>query len=685
MSNNYSPEATPNSEQKDNIYFANKEAKDTAAILLDKAQTFYKQFSRNDFIEKIKASWRAYHGFYNTSYASGHQISFSGEQGELVQFPVNHYRNIAQHIHVMVTSNRPSMEARAINTDYKSLAQTYLANGILDYYMREKKLEDAIKKAVELAIVMGAGYIKMEWDATSGNIYDINDESGTPIYEGDAKFSNLSPLDVVVDGTKESWNNDWVLTRSFKNRFDMIAKYPELKDKIMAIPKKSFADSFNIVMFSNDDTDDIPIYEFYHKSTEAVQGGRYMLFSDSNCVYLDSKLPYHDIPVYRIVPGEFLGTPYGYSPMFDIMPLQEALNSLFSTILTNQNAFGVQNLFVPRGADVSLNALTGGLNIIEGNIKPESLNLTNTPPEIFKFLEMIVQTAETLSGVNSVARGNPEASLKSGTALALVQSMALQFISGLQQSYIRLIEDVGTGLLDILKDYATTPTVVAIVGRNNRPLLKEFTGDQIDKVSRVVVDVGNPLARTISGRVQIAEQLLQMQAIKNPTQYFQVLNTGRLDTMFEGETAELLLIKSENEGMLDGKPAIITILDKHSMHIEEHKAVLSDPDMRRDQELVKLVVDHIQEHINALKTVDPELLQLIGEQPMGMPQGGPPPQGQPPGQPVDQVLAQQQMNDANGQVQSISGEATPPQPAQVPAAALANPQLQQDQMGNVKG
>ena len=59
----------------------------------------------------------------------------------------------------MITSSRPTMDARAINTDYKSYAQTYLANGILDYYMREKKLEDALKKATELAVVLGAGFI----------------------------------------------------------------------------------------------------------------------------------------------------------------------------------------------------------------------------------------------------------------------------------------------------------------------------------------------------------------------------------------------------------------------------------------------------------------------------------------------------------------------------------------------
>ena len=75
---------------------------------------------------------------------------------------------------------------------------------------------------------------------------------------------------------------------------------------------------------------------------------------------------------------------------------------------------------------------------------------------------MLIQSMETISGISSVTRGNPEASLKSGTALALIQSMSLQFISGLQQNYVKLIEDVGTNLINILKDYAKTPKTIAI-------------------------------------------------------------------------------------------------------------------------------------------------------------------------------------------------------------------------------
>jgi hypothetical protein len=608
--------------------------------------------------------WRAYHGAYSNDLGYGHRVEFSGEQGELVMLPVNHFANIAQHIYTMITANRPTMEARAVNTDYKSLAQTYVANGVLDYYMREKHLEDCLKKATEMAIVLGTGFIKLDWNATAGEAYDADPETGEMVYEGELEFTNLSPFDVVVDGTKETWNNEWILTRSFQNRYNLIAKYPELKDKLLGVKPKNQSAVYRLAVFSNDDTDDVPVYEFYHKRTEAMPDGRYMLFVDSDIVLLDTKMPYRVLPVFRITPREIMGTPYGYTPMYDIFPIQEGINSLYSTIMTNQNAFGVQNLFVPRGSDLSIESLDGAMNIVEGNSKPEPLQLTATPPEVFNFLNMLIQSAETISGVNSVTRGNPEASLKSGTALALVQSMSLQYISGLQQSYVKLIEDVGTAIVQILKDFATTPKVITLVGKNNRPLLKEFTGEQISAINRVVVDVGNPLARTTAGRVQMAEQMLQMNLIKSPEQYFQVINTGKIETMFEGEMNELLLIKSENEQMLEGKNVIVSPLDKHRLHINEHKAVLSDPDLRRDPDLVRIVLDHIEDHLNALRETDPALLQLVGEQPLppigqqqGMPGQEMPSNESLQGSPMEQMMATQGGNVAAGEtIRSMTGQ-----------------------------
>jgi hypothetical protein len=165
----------------------------------------------------------------------------------------------------------------------KSLAQVTVANSVLDYYMREKHLENAIKYATEMSIVLGSGFIKLEWNATSGEAYDIDPDTGEFNYEGEIEFSNLSPFDVVVDGTKETWDNEWILVRTFKNRYDLMAKYPEMADKIKGLPPKNQSAVYRLAVFSNDETDDIPVYEFFHKKNRS--DAKRTLHTFSRCRY----------------------------------------------------------------------------------------------------------------------------------------------------------------------------------------------------------------------------------------------------------------------------------------------------------------------------------------------------------------------------------------------------------------
>jgi hypothetical protein len=263
---------------------------------------------------------------------------------------------------------------------------------------------------------------------------------------------------------------------------------------------------------------------------------------------------------------------------------------------------------------------------------------------------------ETLSGINSVTRGQPEASLQSGAALALIQAQAVQFASGLQASYVRLIEDVCTATVKILQDYASAPRVAAIAGKANRTFMKEFTGADLATINRVIVEITNPVSRTTAGRLEMANQLLQMSVIKNTEQYFTVLNTGRLDAMIEGEQAELLLIRAENEKMMEGKSVKGLALDSHTIHITEHKALLADPDFRDNEELSNLVLGHIMEHINLLKNTDPNVLMMIGQQPLQPTQGQPVEQVGPEAQ---KVPGEQQLDLANPENMADMQQALP--------------------------
>lgn len=648
----------------DKRYFAQRESKEKAEILLGKANSWFNTMESNGYLEKLRQSWSAYYGMYYNSFSESHKITFSGDQSELVNMSVNHLRNIGEHMNNMITSVRPTMEARSVNSDAKSVIQTKLANGILDYYFREKRLEKYLERSVESAIVLAGGFIKMEWNATSGEIHDYSEELQQNIYEGDLEFTNLSPFDVYFDGNKEDDNFDWITCRAFKNRYDLIAKYPELENEILRLPSKNeyeYMDTNSLIM---EETDLVAIYEFYHRRTESMPEGNYMLFLSKDAILSDVALPYRKIPVYRIAPSYILGTPYGYTPLFDLLPIQDGINSLHSTILSNQNALGLANILVPRNSDIDFSELGSGLNVIEYNIqpgggKPEPMNLLNTPREIFEYLAMLEKGMETISGINSVTRGNPEASLKSGTALALVQSMAIQFISRLQRSYVQLVEDVGSGIIDILKDYAQTPRIVNIVGKYNKTYVQQFVGEDIGDITRVIADVSNPLSKTTAGRVQMAEQMLQMGVIKNPQDYMAVINTGELETLTDDTQRQIFLARIENEKMMAMEEALVVFTDDHAYHIQEHANLTADPDLRYNAELMQLVYTHIQEHITQLRNTDPDILAILKQQPLG------PVGGTPANQP------NQQPNQGNTQLPPQG----PPQPTEMGAAPdqLPNP------------
>jgi hypothetical protein len=105
--------------------------------------------------------------------------------------------------------------------------------------MREKRLETYLQQAVEFAIVTTAGYIKMDWNATSGDIYDY-DEDGNPLYDGDVEFDVLGAHDVFFESKKSVGVSDWVVTRTFKNNKDIIELGTLKRNQYLKYLQKAF-------------------------------------------------------------------------------------------------------------------------------------------------------------------------------------------------------------------------------------------------------------------------------------------------------------------------------------------------------------------------------------------------------------------------------------------------------------
>lgn len=640
-------------------YFAELNTKAIGKELKDRYERYFNFLASSGILNRMQYAHLHYHGMSPTSNASSHQIAPGGKQSQLAMMKVNHLRNLAQHLLQLTTSQKPAPQPIATNSDAKSQKQVTVAKGVLEYYGRELRIDELLDHAAEHAIVLSEGFIKTEWDTKAGTSLGF-DEFGNEKFTGDVKCNVVLPTDVIRDPNKNNWDEiDWCIVRNWISKWEIVSQYGKkipdsgsdtgfvyaddpITTAILAAQSRTTYDRTRISLISGfyrssvyGESDDIAVYEFFHKKGPTHPDGRYVIFLQDGTVLFDGPLPYKEIPVRRICPGELIGSPYGYTPIFDLLVLQQAIDALYSAIVTNQMTFGVQVIMAMKGSNLDFKALARGLSFLEyasPENKPEPMNFTKTAPEIFSFIGQLEKAMETISGVNSVVRGNPEASLKSGSALALVQAQAIQFSSGLMRSYAHLVEDVYTDILNILKEYSKDAKMVTIVGKFNRSMMLEFQGEDISDINRVVVQSGNALEQTLPGRISIAQDLIQNKMITKPEEYLAVINTGRLDPMVEGDNSELMLIRSENEAMAAGQSVFTTPVDEHALHIKEHRCVLSTPEARENPQLIALVSQHMQEHVQAL--ADPamaQLLTILGQTPLMAAMMPEPGQGYAPG------------------------------------------------------
>jgi hypothetical protein len=642
-------------------YFAAKSGEELAAELQERLTGFRSGLEQNGQFELWEKSFDLYFGrhFNKAGKKPGTALVSMGEKGELTGFAANHYRNLIKHILTLTTNQKVAFDTRAVNTDLKSIQQTRLGNNILDYYVVEKKIGRYTKKAAEHAQVFGKGFVKAVWDPGLGKPYaadpvtgddgqPMTDEEGKPLMkivrEGDPDASAPFPWQVLVDEDEEDWNKcDWVAVTALKNKFSLAARYPTLRDQITALPSVGETQSqtqwFKLQKRARKDSIAqalVEVIEFYHRKSDALPEGRYMI-SAGGVVLYDGPYQYEErLPVFRVVPGELIGSTEGYSDAFDLQGPQDAYNVILSTVFSNLQALGVNVIWTPEGTNISKDQIKG-LVLMKGPAggEPKAINLSNTPDVLFKTLDVIERLMETLSGVNSVARGNPESSLDSGVALGLVQSMAVQFASAFQESWAELNADVGTFLLTgLIRPFAKTKRQVALGGKHNKGYMAEYMGDDLSSIDRVMVDVGNPIMKTTAGRMQIADKMLDRGLIKNPQQYLTFLSSGTYEPMVESEENQLSLIRKENEDLMEGKEAIAIVGDSHVLHAQEHRSVLSDPMIRtlaaKGDPLASQIIKNVQTHINMHKQLaesqDPFWAAISGETPIAPP---PPPPGPP--------------------------------------------------------
>lgn len=705
-------------------YWAAAERERLADTIRAKALAFRKRLEDDGRIELWRRAERTYYGQDpEGGMANSAAVTFGGDEGEKVMLRHNHYRSIVQGLLAIAAPDRPAFEARARSTDNEAMGQARLATALIDAYFRDKGLETTQRDVARMGVVLAEGFTVLRWATWKGAVLTqkqrpVYDDNGQPtvemveqerpandftteiatelveqpvtepwdVHEGDAEAQAFHPIEVVRDLDAPNRDLTWCLLPYRENVWELAARYPERRKEIVALrgsqrwPRTAWGQQWDT---PRPDEDAITVWYLYHLPSDALPKGRHAIVAGDVVVY-DDAMPLGEIPVYACIPEMEMGTASGYSAQTDLLAPQQALDAMYDVIHSSHSAFGTQNIIAPDGTKVSPEDVGRGMRLWEytpnpdvpNNGKPEALQLLAISPDSYKLTEIEQQQMETLSGLNSTARGQPMPQLKSGTALALVQSLAVSFNSALQGEIVRHNERVATGLLKMLQLFAKNERTTAIAGKTKRAAVEKWSADAIKEVTRITVDIASPLMQSTAGRLQAAQDLLAQGLITTPAQYFEVLASGALEPMYESPLSRVTYIRDENEMMMDGTVPQVSLFDDHGAHVAEHLGCLDSDEVRTTPALFKIVNDHVMMHLQAWSTMDPALALLTKQSIMPLPPAmpmappgpggapsGPPPKGGPPEQKA-QPLGQ---NGGPG-MPSMPQPATPPPGAPAPIA-----------------
>jgi hypothetical protein len=681
----YGLDETPESER----YWAQRDAKALRDVLKEKRRTFFAILENWGLLNVWRLAYAQHYG--RNPEAMGEmetqQVGFDGDQGENIRFRINEPRSYVRQGAAMATNQRPAFQAVATNTDYASRAQVNSSDAAVDHIYSQSFGEKKERRVVEISMVFGWGSTWSRWDDDGGEWSNVplplaNGEP-SPITEtvrsGAPYVQKLSPWDEYHDLYVEDDDEHlWRTACERRSKWEVAAEFPEFADEIKRVDthdEYSFKGIFEIDTTQEAD-DQITVEHFYHARTAAMPDGRYTVFA-GDVMLSDGPLPEEDIPIDPLCPGHHIGTSMGYADSWDLLPIAQMTDELFSTTATNLANFGRQTIWTEEGTDLDIKSLANGSRWLKGTPgkpKPETLLLAAVPEPIRWFLGILSEKAQGLSGLNSVVRGQPSANITSGQMAALFHSIAVEFNGALQAAVDEHRTRVANRLLSLVKRHAKAPFLVQVAGVDERPYVESFSVDKLSGFDRVVMKTTNPLARSVPGRLEIFDRIIKLPTAER-AKASEMIRTGVWKDATDASAKRAMRIQWENEQIMAGKAPPVLMFDNREMEAEivEHFKIADSPELRSnpDHPAIKALQKHIADHFNVWRMTPPDIAGV-----MNMP---PPPMAQmlgakPPGNDNGKPQSRGEPANDNGRSSPARDEATGvalPKPAQPPEGTTA--------------
>jgi len=593
--------------------------------VVERFRRFRTALEKNGLFE----TWRRnYRQFFNgpaapnskdTGWGWADSFQILGENGEILNVRLSEPRTLITRMANLACSKPVALRSVAVDATPEAMESAQISDSVLKNDFDPTEGGQLIRECVEMALAVTCAFMDAEWDMLAGEAYVPTDDGGM-YYSGRPKMTVRMPDEVCFDLTKRTWKDVFdciVLQRG--NRYMLASQFPDMAEDILSVPSLSDSE-FKSFRYDDEDTDDIVVFRYMHKAGNKafLPEGRLALVLENGTVLRDGTNPYalvdpSRLGLFPITAGSSLGSIYGYATMNDLSPLSQWLNLMATMCATLVAGYGAPNLTGPIMESVQVQQMVGGGRYFGSNAgdkgKVEPLNLLdhNSLKALLETMKFVIDMGEKHSGMSGLVREPGDGD--SGKKVVAMQSMAVQFMSALQQSVIAVNKALGNYLIRLRQSFSTAEEVAELAAGvgTSQQVMSYKASEKFPMVAHVEAEPVDPLSQTFEGRQMRAQELMQLGAFNDPEtgqpsptaayDYIMFIKTGRDEPLFRHALATGNLVQRENQLLMKGQVPPVLQNDKHTIHMPSHEDLLATPESRDPESPVaQAIMEHLARH-----------------------------------------------------------------------------------------
>lgn len=482
-----------------------------------------------------------------------------------------------------MTRYAPAIAVIPPNDEYNDRMAAQLSKDFIDYLFYVNDIDEILEECARTCRIDGEVYCLVTWSKSKGDYsrsfkeaqdlgirIPLVDSEGEPILNekheqlyidkasrvGDVDFEVVQRKHILLPPEIKWKDVDYFIRVSAVDIDELKAQYP---DKAFDIEAGSSSAATSNLFESDFEYNEVLVYELYHRSTEFLQKGRYIKFTE-NTVLENGPLPYShgELPVARLTNIDVPGLLYGQSILDQIMLLNVMYNNLASIAYTNMALGAHVYWMVPTQSNVDIQKLRNGASVIRynGGAAPALVQFKTVGEETFKTLQFVNEAIQRTSAIHGVSRGEPPAGIEAGIALAFLEEQENQRANTDIKKHNSFIKKLARHAIAVAGDYYTAEDgrTIRIVGKNNQFAIKALDVAKLGGPYDIRVQRTTALSESKAGRIS---QLLAIQSrfpgLVPQEQAADMLELANEQKYYNLTTVAVQAAERENERMMEGQ------------------------------------------------------------------------------------------------------------------------------------